>query len=398
MSAVTEIIGEFPELLAAAPADVILVVFGLIALVVLFLIKFMGYFRIIITIAQFTYPNALVTVRGNPLLSEEHIDRIIASRDIAEAVSEAQRAGIDVGTGEAPSAGEIEQALKTLYHTECDTLEAVAPESVKPLFRAYCMTEEVDELKHAIRMKHAGHPPEKTEGTLIPVGSLTPDLVRKMREARSVDDLVALLGATPYGEALSGALQHYHDLQIPLPLELALDRFTFGELQAALLIIDAEHFRPAQEFVGAYVDTTNIRILLRAKRDLLDAETVVQYLLPGGSRLSAPALKTMAESKTLQELLGDLDALQLHSAINEAISSSGRTGSLIPLEAALDLYLLETVLDLSTIYRYGPGPLIRFLVARKIEIRNLGIILRGIEGAAPGGTIRDLTVRERVRG
>jgi V/A-type H+-transporting ATPase subunit C len=255
----------------------------------------------------------------------------------------------------------------------------------------------VEEIKHAIRMKHASQN-GKPDGTLIPVGSLSPDLVRKMGEARSVDELVSLLGGTPYGEALSGALPKYQELEIPLPLELALDRFTFGELEAALLLIDAEHLRPAQEFVGTYVDITNIRILLRAKRDLLDAETVAEHLLPGGPRLSTPALKIMAESKTLQELLGDLEALQLHAAINEAIPSSGRTGSLISLEAALDLYLLETVLDLSTIYRYGPGPLIRFLVARKIEIKNLGIILRGIEGTVPDGTIRGLTVRERVRG
>lgn len=398
MSAVTEIIGEFPELLSAAPADVILVVFGLLALVVVFLIKFMGYFRIVMTIAQFTYPNAFVTVRGNPLLLEEYIDRVASSRDIAEAVSEAQHAGLDIGAGEAPSAGEIERELKILYYSECDTIEAVVPESVKPLFRAYCMTEEVEEIKHAIRMKHASQTTGRTDGTLIPVGSLSPDLVRKIGEARSVDDIVSLLGAMPYGEALSGALQQYHDLQIPLPLELALNRFTFGELEAALLLIDAEHLPPAQEFVGAYVDTTNLRILLRAKRDLLDAETVTEHLLPGGPRLSTPALKTMAESKTLQELLGDLEAMHLHTAINEAISSSTRTGSLISLEAALNLYLLETVQNISTIYRYGPGPLIRFLVARKIEIQNLGIILRGIEGDIPGGIIQGLTVREQVRG
>jgi V/A-type H+-transporting ATPase subunit C len=398
LSVISDLLGEFPEFLSVAPVEVLAAVSFILFLLILFLVKFIGYFRIVLNIAHFTYPNALVTVKGNPCLMPECIDSIAESKNILEVVDEARRMGLDLGIGDTSTVEEVEKALETFYYNECNTIREIAPDSVKAFFQAYCMWEESEELKRAIRGKHAGLTPGEIEASLIPVGLLSTDLIQKMADSQSIDDLISLFQHTPYEKVLSPSLQTYHQVHATIVFELTLDRFILEELQSALSRIDASHLPSATAFVGTFADITNIKTLLRAKKDLLGAEAIEQYLLPAGSQVSSSRLRQMAESKNLREMLGELEGMGLYHGLDAAISSYNESGSLIALENKLDERLLENVLDLAMVYRYGPGPLIGFLVARKFEIQNLRAIIWGINEGIPPETIKSMAIFERVGG
>ncbi|NYT05016.1 MAG: V-type ATPase subunit [Methanomicrobiales archaeon] len=391
-----DLLGPYPELIAAAPPEILLPLFALLMLTAVFLVKLMAYLRIILAITQFSYPNAFVTAKGNPCLDKETIGRIMAARDLADAVSETRSAGLDIGIREIASLHEIEAALQAFYFGECDAIEAIAPDSAKPLFRAYTTIEEAGMLKTAIRALHAGMPEDAVAAALTPIGILSTELVRSIAASRSIDDLVSPLDYTPYGSVLSPALPAYHDAGVPLPLEEALDRFVAEELGAVPAMLDAADRGSAEILAGTWIDAANIRIVLRAVRDTHGGGAAGVRLLPGGYRLSVPALQRLAESRTAGEVLGELEALRLHGNMAAAIGQFRETGSLIAVDQALDAMLLDAARDLAMLYRYGPAPLIQFLVGRRMEVQNLGILLRGIDEGFEADAIMRLTIQEEA--
>jgi V/A-type H+-transporting ATPase subunit C len=398
MAFVSEIVQEFLQTETAYPPELIAAVFGVVVLSFFFITTLMGYFRTVLEIAFFSYPNALVTAKGNPCIEPANLERIVSTRTITGAIEETRRLGLDIGIEEESSADEIEQALVLLYQRDCELIESIAPGSVRPLFRAFCMLEEAAVIRAAIRARHAGLPPPDTELMLHPIGMVSPDLVHKMAAAQTMDDLISLLRETPFGEPLAEALDTYHEMLVPFPLETTLDVLAFEEMQAAVMLVDASHHLPASGFAGAYADTVNAKILLRAKKDRIPPDSVTQYLVSPGPSLPPATLKKMAEAASVEDAMLLLEGTELGGAVQDAALLYRQAETLTAIEKALDEWLLSRVIDLGTIHRFGPGPLITFLVARKFEVQNLRAIVWGMRAGMVRKEIASVLVYGRVGG
>jgi vacuolar-type H+-ATPase subunit C/Vma6 len=266
----------------------------------------MGYFKILMNIVIFTYPNAYVAVKGNPCIQERELNHLIESGGIPEVLALLKGYGFAVDLGEYATVDEIDRGLEEYYTRECAEIEHMVPDSVQPFFAAFRMFQETEVLKTAIRLKNAGLGGEEMEDMLSPVGIFSPPLLHKMVEARNVDELVRLLQPTVYGPPLLGALTDAAMEQTTLPFERALDRFTGEHLRSSLSFIDALQTPALMEFVMFYFDITNIKILLRGLRDGLGADVLAQYFLPAGHHLTRDALKRMSEARTIQDLSAHL--------------------------------------------------------------------------------------------
>jgi V/A-type H+-transporting ATPase subunit C len=398
MALVSEIVREFLPIETAYPPELIAAVFGVVVLSLFFITTLMGYFRTVLDIAFFSYPNALVTAKGNPCIEAANLERIVSTRTITGAIEETRRLGLDIGIEDESSADEIEQALVLLYQRDCELIESIAPGSVRPLFRAFCILEEATVIRAAIRARHGGLPLPDTERILHPVGTLSSDLVNKMAAAQTMDDLISLLRETPFGEALTEALDTYHEVLVPFPLETALDVHAFEEMQAAVMLVDASHHLPANGFAGLYADTVNAKILLRAKKDRIPPDSVTRYLVTPGPSLPPATLKKMAEAASAEDVILLLEGTALGGAVQDVTLLYRQAETLTAIEKALDEWLLTQVIDLGSIHRFGPGPLITFLVARKFEVQNLRAIVWGMHAGMVREEIDPVLVCGRVRG
>jgi V/A-type H+-transporting ATPase subunit C len=376
------------------PPAVLAVVFALLMFVIIFITKLMGYFKILLNIVIFSYPNAFVVVRGNPCIQERELNRLIESGSIPEVLALLKGYGFAIDIGEYATMDEIDRGLEEYYHRECTEIEHIVPDSVQPFFRAFCMIQETAVLKTAIRLKNADVEPEVMEGSLSPVGILSRHLLRKMVDARNVDELVRLLQSTVYGPPLAVALPDAAMEQTTLPFERALDRFVGEQLQSSLSLIDALQTPPLFDFVMCYFDITNIKILLRGLRDGLGMEVLVQDFLPAGYHITHDALKRMAETRSIQDIPAHLQNTPYGSAFESAMVLYEKSGSLQPFEAALDRVLLDSVYKLSLVYSFGPATVVRYLIAKQFELQNVRAIVWGIQNRNPPETMRAMVVRQ----
>lgn len=380
----TAMLTQFTE--SVTPSQAIFIGLAIALFSALLMATFMGYFRILYNIASFAYPTARVKAIGNPFIQLKAVNALIESRSISQFLDTLIESGYAIDEGSEMDINAIEGVLERSYIREYIELEATVPEGIKPFFSAYRMVLEADQVKHAILGKMMGLAPDTIEGGLIPIGGLSPTLIRRMANARGIEGLVAQLQTTPYGNALSSALSDYGEEMAPLPLYLALDRYVSQQLRDAQLNVDRSLSGPIDAFIQRYTDIAMIKSLIRAKNLEFKSERLQRYLLSDSMEVSGIGvlLKRLDEYKGVNQILAELERTPYAAAIEEALPLYESTGSMHPIERALDRLLLDTVISIGTVHHLSGGPLIKFIVARQFEIRNIRAVLNGIhEGAAP---------------
>lgn len=378
----------------SVPPSLLAAVFALLIFVIIFITKLMGYFNILLNIVIFTYPNAFVSVKGNPCIQERELGRLIESGSVADVLALLKGYGFTIEIGEYATMEEIDRGLEEYYTRECTEIERMVPDSVYPFFRVFRMFQEIEVLKAAIRLKNGNMEAEEMERLLVPVGILSQPLLRKMVDARNLDELVRLLQPTVYGPPLLSALPDATTERTTLPFERALDRFAGEHLTSSLSYIDALQTPAPRDFVMFYFDITNIKILLRGMRDGLEMDVLAQYFLPTGYHLTRDLLKRMSEARSIQDVLAHLQHTPYFDAFDAGMTVYEKSGSLQPFEAALDRWLLDAVIRLSLVYQFGPAALIKYLVAKKFELQNIRAVVWGIQNRSAPETMRALLIRQ----
>ena len=230
----------------------VVIVFGIIGVAVLILIiLFMSYYRTIITIANFAYPNAKLKAIGNPFINKEQLLELLESRSVSEVLSKIEAEGYKIEDGN------IEYSLDKNLIGQMKTLTSSMPEGVRPLFDAYLTKFDVNHLKKIIRMKNRGVEKEEILKKALPVKNLTSELISDLADAKDVETMVSMLKETYFNDAFK--TEEHNGF-----LELMLDKYAYEKLRSATLKVDVDVARAASVFVGRYADIMNLKILIRS--------------------------------------------------------------------------------------------------------------------------------------
>lgn len=388
MSEISTILEEVSGAIMLSPAEMFIVLLLLILFLVLFLLTFMGYFNLLLSIASFSFPNARVMALGNPCIDPGIVADLLQSRSVHELGEKLRQFGYAVETVDLEDPVTVERYLRSVYRADLEHLEMTSPEGLKPFLRAYERRFEAGQLKVLIRAVHAGLPPDRIAEEITPAGILSSPLLRKITDAQDLDEMASMLTETGYGRPLLEALPDHHGRNDTAVLETAVDRVVMEDLYASILRTDTLISASPAALLAGYADAANIKILLRAARDRIDREQVIPALIPHGKDLSWPLLLQLAEMEDPTQVLARIEETALHAAIEHSIAEFEQTGSLVPVEYALDQHLLENARLLEMIYHHGPGPILKFLVAREYELRNIRAIYWGIREQAPVPAIR----------
>lgn len=367
---------------------------ALLLVIILILVAFMGYFRILTHIASFAYPVARVKALGNPFVKEEELAMLAESHTLHELMEKIQDHGFDLKLDEAAPLRDIDHALDRYYLQELSLLLDSVPDSIRPFFIAFRSLSEREQLKTAIRGRHARLSPDNIRSRMIPVGIVTDELVDGCAHAEKVDDIVTLLQETIYGKTLAESLSDYHEEGTTLPLERALDLTTLREMNRSKARIDTILAGPVREFCGIYTDIINILTVLRARAEGLDPEEASLSIVSGGAFYEDWRMRQLLEIPTIPEILHQLSGTEYFDAISSAIPLYEETASVHPLEHELDRYLLKKAAILSSTYHLTGGPLLRFVVARDIEIRNIRVLIHAFHERIPVAAVSGELVTE----
>lgn len=364
----------FEELLSTIGLpNLVLIIVGISLLIVVVLL--MSYFRVLVSIANFTYPNAKFRAHGNPFIKEENLKPLSESRNINEVYSKIREHNYEIPKEATEDINEVEKNL------EMNTIEYIkkaymaTPNEAKPLVNAWLAKYDVKMAKRAIKAVAREKEKEEIDQKVLPVKMIDEDLKDELMSARNVQELLGILKNTELDEVLSG--KEWEDNFFEL--DIALDKYLFEKMRQAVMQVEAEEKSPVKYFFGKYTDILNLKIVFRGIREDIDEEVLKDSLLPPGRELEKWKLENMVDSSNLEEAMVELEGTSYTELRTEGTSMSN-----FDLEMYLDKKLLSIVSEILSQNILTVGPLIKYLVAKDLELRNLKILIRGLkEGMDP---------------
>lgn len=169
-------------------------------------------------------------------------------------------------------------------------------------------------------------------------------------------------------EALVEVYEAYEKTNDPQDIDILMDRAYFAELKVKAEALESDFF---VHYVEDLIDFTNIKTLMRCKKQGKDANFLNKVIIPGGS---------IAKSKYEEYLHVKVEpksnlfkSARIYYYASEGIAEYDKTGSLAGFEKVMDDYLMYITNEAKRV-TYGPEVIFAYLQTKETEIKNLGII------------------------
>ncbi len=183
------------------------------------------------------------------------------------------------------------------------------------------------------------------------------------------DALVKGSKKNKYFELIQRVEEIYEEKKDPQLIDIYLDNAYFTEL---LELAEESQVDLFIEYAKNLIDFTNIRTLLRAKKQEKGVEFLRQIIIEGGNVRKETYLDLLN-----REVSSDTDVfkkLEIYKYIKEALDSFKERGNLSDFEREMDNYFIDLIKDVKYI-TYGPEVIFANVLAKEMEIKNLRIIL-----------------------
>ncbi|MFP4001478.1 MAG: V-type ATPase subunit [Candidatus Natronoplasma sp.] len=373
-------IEEFLE--SVGLTNFVFIIVGLALLIVVIL--FMSYYRTIISIANFTYPNAVFRSTGNPYLKREKISDMIDRGNLNEIYSELEKDGYEIPKDIRDDIEKIESEFEEKTVQFVKKAYDSSPDEIKQFTRAWMAKYDVKMAKRALKAMGEGQN-EDLESKLYPVKEIDQEVIDDLISARNIQETLSILKETDLGEALEKKEWKGRYFE----LDVALDKYQFKKIKKGMSKVEADQKAPVQYFFGRYTDLWNIKIIIRGHREEIEEEKLKDALLPQGRELADWKLEEMAEAKNLDEAL-----IQLEGTSYEDIRKKMQSDQKFDFEKYLDEKLLKMTVELTNQYVLTVGPTLKYLVGKEFELRNIRALIRGIKENVDPKRIEELMILE----
>jgi len=364
--------------------------------------------RYVIGISAYAYMHARVMSMESRLIREETLKEMIGASTLAGVQAALETTDYSPYLQEMMEARAeaIERALnrhiaETYHDISKMVFNSLGVSDLKKLLNIILWKWDVHNFKRILRGVYAERSTDEIKADLVPVGKLEQD--RKTLDllvgAKSVEEAISGLVGTPYA-ALTESLPVFDQTKNLTVLEAKLDKIFYEGLWKVWKEVmpkkrgslDAGDVFYLNTYFMTYIDVLNLKILFRGKGDGLPSGSLESYLVAGGE-LPASLVKGLLEMETVGSMISALEGTRYYQPVVGAAQEYDATGSLLPIEMALDKYLANVTNDLSRTKPFGMGPVIRYLSEKEIEIQNIRAVARGREGGLSSDDITKLIVK-----
>ena len=157
------------------------------------------------------------------------------------------------------------------------------------------------------------------------------------------------------------------------PLEKALDT-QLAESYDLVARITPDNSKEVFNFLLKKWDIRNIKSIIIAKQAGLNVDETLNLIVPFGALTDK--IDSLIEAETITEVINGLEGTEYPKILEDAMSMYNETGLLLPLESALDKYLLENILRSSATPEDDNTSLLHNYVGTMVDVANIKIILR----------------------
>jgi V/A-type H+-transporting ATPase subunit C len=339
--------------------------------------------------SNYEYVNARVRSRRSVLFDDSDYRKLVrmGTSEIARFMEEseyetemnalgARHSGVDL----------VEFALNRNIAKHFDDLLRWSEGRLYDLIVRYLRKFDAWNVKTIIRGIYADSERDEVEADLIRAGEFDDEFLGQLLSAGGIEEVVELLDGTRFGDPLEAAYEVYEETGTLVPLENAIDRAFYEELLTGVSVGSSRAMELYVEFLSAEVDFRNLRNAFRLSRSGADLDPS-EYYIDGGRLFTAEELRQLV--RNTDQLVEHVRQSVYGDELSAALSEMENAGSLIELERALDVALLEYADRMSNRYPLSVCPVLSYVLAKEREVDNIRAIARGREAGLSEGEIED---------
>ena len=321
----------------------------------------------------YAYAVGRIRVLETRLLDKIKLERMVEAPSIDEALRILAETDYANMVAELSDVYDFEQILKAEIRNTYLLMQKINPEP--HLTDLISLKYDIHNLKVLLKGKFLK---EASDELLFPVGTIPLDKLKAIVAEENFQELPTALCA-----AVEQIIEEFHLSGDPQVIELFLDRTLYN-----MLIGNARDFRSAflEGLFMREVDLTNIKSFLRIKRMGRNRNFLIKALLPYGSLPTD--LFTNLLDEPLEFLTSRLAMSEYDAVVNEGVREWQKSGSMTYFEKLADDFLID-YLQQGKRKTFGLEPLVGYLYAKEIEVKNIRAILVGKINGLPIEAIRE---------
>ena len=296
---------------------------------------------------------------------------------------------------EAPSA---EEALKILNETEYSNILSKAKrvndyenilsyelKRVYELMYELCPVKDVVDLMSVKYRYHNLKVLLKGKFLSKDLSNLLIDLgIEDLKELKSIIDLDNFDDLKGYTKkAVIEVVKDFEENKDPQKIDIIVDRYMFDEMKDIKKKLD---YKFTDKLVLATIDLTNIRTLIRLKKQGQGREFAAKVLISGGAIDKDTLISIINE--TPENIITKLSTTIYSDIIKEGIESFKESNSASLLEKLSDNYIMDLMKG-ARLVTFGPDRILSYIYAKETEIKVVRIIMVGKLNNITGEVIRE---------
>ena len=327
-------------------------------------------------VMQFTQALSRIWVLETRLLDKTKVERMLEANsadEVLKILGETEYANI---MGNIKRAADYEEILSTEL------------KRVYKLVYELCPVKEIVELKstkykyHNIKVLLKGKFLEKDlSNMLIDLGR---EDLNELKRKIDTDNFRDLKGNVE--KAVLEVISDFEANKDPQKIDIIVDRYMFKELDE---IKKSLSYKFTDKLVNAMIDSTNVRTLLRVKKQGKGREFASEVLVTGGA-ISKDTLVAII-NETPENIISKLSTSIYSDLIKEGVESYIATNSANLLEKLSDNYIMD-LMKSGKLVTFGPERILSYIYAKETEIKIIRIIMVG-----KLNNITEEVIRERLR-
>jgi len=310
------------------------------------------------------------------LLDKSKIDRMIDSNSANESLKvlqETEYANIMSNVRKAEDYEVIlSEELKRLFHVMYD----ISP--VKSLVDLMSIKYDYQNIKVILKGMFLK---ENLSYLLIPVGTVEVSKLKYSIENNDIRDLAPIMR-----QSIEEAMSNFENTKDPQMVDIILDKYMF---KALVRIKNEINDTFVDKYVVALIDSTNLKTLLRVKKQNKGREFFASVIIEGGSIDKDKLLGMLNDA--VENISTKLSFSNYAEFIKSGIEYYTKTKSVSLLEKLVDNFIMDMMKN-AKIIPFGVEPILAYIYAKETEIKIIRIIMVG-----KLNNISAEVVRERLR-
>ncbi len=324
---------------------------------------------------QYAYSVSRIRAIERKLLDKGKLDRMVEAKSPDEALKVLNEA--DYGkSGSDSTIYEYENLLRDENKKVYNLMKEIAPEP--DVFDLFLISNDYHNIKVLLKSEFSG---QDNDSLLVESGSIPSGKLKTMIRDRNMANMPTIMK-----NAVDECIEAYNKTLDPQIIDIILDKASFKQMKDTSIKSGSKFIK---DLVTLFIDLANIKVFLRVKALNKTWDFLQKVLIPEGSISSKLFIQNL--ENPLDSFVDALQFTSLGAFLQEGIESFKTTGTLTKFEKLSDNLILNYVKKAKYI-SLGIEPLVGYLMAKEMEIKNARIVMVG-----KINNISNEVIKERLR-